>query len=538
MLLNFIPQFLPLTYLFNYFFIYVFLVCKVNDYLFSSDIYSRLDLNLFSFDLLHFSWTHINYLFVLLPLFLLSTLYSNLLSSLRPTATLFLVYSALITSYILAWHATSFSTVELATVKMIFYNPLLVNSLNRYHPYLLYLSWLCIPILLMLYLHNIKKLTTISYPLKKLALGMVMVVTLTLSLGSWWAYQEGSWGGWWNWDPSEVFGLLIALLVLMSLHKMLFNGFTGISAHAMLPLLGVVLVYYSFMQVNFTLISHNFGFRDNDLLDIKNFYLILIGLVVTYIVRWLVSFSSIYSCLFYHVSCRNYKLLLVVLSYICVTTLFVPLLTLVNDFVWRLFSVNTSNSVVSYHVLSIVLATIYMFIYNSRVVTLAFTLLQFTWGTGNQLFLWLSLAIPTILRSKFHYTHYIFILVIVYNIELHGYFISLWSCSPVSFDASNVQALLYGKIRTCVDYPYLHLVHPSSHINDTSAISLYFTVPDTKNFSLLQSNSYTLQALTSDHNFLQYELASHEYSLSLISSLTLIFFISVALTLPNLVIMF
>ena len=71
----------------------------------------------------------------------------------------------------------------------------------------------------------------------------------------------------------------------MSLHKMLFNGFTGISAHAMLPLLGVVLVYYSFMQVNFTLISHNFGFRDNDLLDIKNFYLILIGLVVTYIVR-------------------------------------------------------------------------------------------------------------------------------------------------------------------------------------------------------------------------------------------------------------
>jgi len=536
MLLNFIPQLLPLAYLFSYFFMHVFLVCKVNDYLLSSDIYSRLDLNLFSFDLLHFSWTHINYLFVLLPLFLLSTLYSNLLSSLRLTATLIIIYSTLVTSYILAWHTMSFSTVELITAKMVFYNPLLVNALNRYHPYLLYLSWLYIPTLVMLYLHNVKKLTTISHPLKKLALGIAMIVTLTLSLGSWWAYQEGSWGGWWNWDPSEVFGLLIALLVLMSLHKMLFNGFTGVSAHAMLPLLGVVFIYYSFMQVNFTLISHNFGFRDNDLLDIKNLYLILIGLALTYIVRWLVSFSSIYSCLFYHVSRRDYKLLLIMLSYVCVMALFVPLLTLVNDFIWRLFSINASNSAISYHVLSTVLATIYMFIYNSGLVTLIFILLQFTWGTGNQLFLWLALAIPIILRNKFYYAHYIFILVIVYNVELHGYFISLWSCSPTSFDASNAQAFLYGKIRTCIDYPYLHLVHLSSHANDTSAISLYFTVPDTKNFSLLQSNSYTLQALTSDHSFLQYELASYEYSLSLISSLTLIFFIIAVLILPNLVI--
>jgi cytochrome c biogenesis factor len=536
MLLNFIPQFLPLAYLLSYFFIYVFLACKVNDYLFSSDIYSRLDLNLFPFDLLHFSWTHINYLFVLLPLFLLSTLYGSLLSSLRLAATFILIYSTLGISYTLAWHTMSFSTVELITVKMVFYNPLLINALNRYHPYLLYLSWLYIPALLMLYLHNIKKLTTISYPLKKLALGMTIIVALTLSLGSWWAYQEGSWGGWWNWDPSEVFGLLIGLLVLMSLHRILFNGFTGVSAHTMLPLLGIAFIYYSFMQVNFTLISHNFGFRDNDLLDIKNFYLILIGLVFTYIVRWLVNFSSVYSRLFYHVSRRNYKLLLVMLSYVCATALSVPLLTLVNDFIWRLFSVNASNSAISYHVLSIVLVIIYMFTYNSRLVTLVFILLQFAWGTGNQLFLWLALAIPIILRNKFYYAHYIFIFVIVYNIELHDYFISLWSCSPTSFDASNAQAFLYGKIRTCVDYPYLHLVHMSSHINDTSAVSLYFTVPDTKNFSLLQSNSYTLQALTSDHSFLQYELASYEYSLSLISSLTLMFFIIVALIFSNLVI--
>ena len=31
-------------------------------------------------------------------------------------------------------------------------------------------------------------------------------------MGGLWAYQEGSWGGWWDWDISEVFGLFIYLV--------------------------------------------------------------------------------------------------------------------------------------------------------------------------------------------------------------------------------------------------------------------------------------------------------------------------------------
>jgi cytochrome c biogenesis factor len=47
----------------------------------------------------------------------------------------------------------------------------------------------------------------------------IILIIITLFMGSWWALQEGSWGGWWNWDPSEVFGLLFLLAYLYLIHN-------------------------------------------------------------------------------------------------------------------------------------------------------------------------------------------------------------------------------------------------------------------------------------------------------------------------------
>jgi hypothetical protein len=262
----------------------------------------------------------------------------------------------------------------------------------------------------------------------------------------------------------------------------------------------------------------------------------LITILLAYTTRWLVSISLRHSFLFYHISFKNYRLSLAILSYVGIITLSAPLFTLLNDFLWRLLSINASNNVVSYHVLSMILATLYMFMYNSQLAVTAFTILQFVWGTDNQFLLWLVLSIPFTLLNKFRYSHYIFIFVIVYNIELHGYLMSLWSSSPVSFDIRNAAAFLHDKTCACIDYPYSHLVHLSDYANDVSSIGLYFTVPDTKNFSLLQSSFYTFQALTSDHNSLHYSLVNYEYSLSFASSLILVFFITSALTMPNFII--
>jgi hypothetical protein len=82
-----------------------------------------------------------------------------------------------------------------------------------------------------------------------------------LALGSWWAFQEGTWGGWWNWDSSEVFGLEFFLLILYVTHTYwkssdLLAWSISISCQFL-----AVLITYFFIQLNFDLVSHNFGVK-------------------------------------------------------------------------------------------------------------------------------------------------------------------------------------------------------------------------------------------------------------------------------------
>ena len=44
-------------------------------------------------------------------------------------------------------------------------------------------------------------------------------MTLGITLGSWWAYYELGWGGWWFWDPVENISLLPWLLTTALLHS-------------------------------------------------------------------------------------------------------------------------------------------------------------------------------------------------------------------------------------------------------------------------------------------------------------------------------
>ena len=44
-------------------------------------------------------------------------------------------------------------------------------------------------------------------------------LTLGISLGSWWAYYELGWGGWWFWDPVENSALIPWLLCTALIHS-------------------------------------------------------------------------------------------------------------------------------------------------------------------------------------------------------------------------------------------------------------------------------------------------------------------------------
>ena len=87
-----------------------------------------------------------------------------------------------------------------------FLNLSLINKLNGVHPILLYIA------LITLYKNNfIKKLFFYkSY--------FYFMIIISLFLGGYWANQEISWGGWWNWDPIEFILLGFSNLFLIYIH--------------------------------------------------------------------------------------------------------------------------------------------------------------------------------------------------------------------------------------------------------------------------------------------------------------------------------
>jgi hypothetical protein len=87
------------------------------------------------------------------------------------------------------------------------------------------------------------------------------VLTPLITLGGWWAYQEGNWGGWWNWDPSETFAFLLTLRILFLWHN--YTPFISTNERFLSGLNNslILLCIFLFIQINFAIVSHNFGLR-------------------------------------------------------------------------------------------------------------------------------------------------------------------------------------------------------------------------------------------------------------------------------------
>lgn len=167
-----------------------------------------------------------------------------------------------------------------------FINHLLANSLNKYHPYIFYISlWIYLNTLNYLSLNTVLKNYFYKVPLFD-NLRIYNIISLLLNftalfMGSWWAFQEGTWGGWWNWDSSEVFGLSIGLYILFNMHIRLdLKHVTSLILEYKIYVMCIILCY-SFIQLNFELASHNFGskyhfFNNNNFLLIQHTFISLV----------------------------------------------------------------------------------------------------------------------------------------------------------------------------------------------------------------------------------------------------------------------
>jgi hypothetical protein len=244
-------------------------------------------------------------------------------------------------------------------------NNLLTNSINKYHPLIFYASTI----------HLFRSFSVASRS-ESSPKWEILAIAFTLALGSWWASQEGSWGGWWNWDPSEVFGLLIMLNILVLGHRSLRGSRMSTAAFSKISSSLLIFLVYLFIQLNFDIVSHNFGNKVNTYISSFNLLLLLSVLALLLNISVYLAASdgfrknlTLFPRLF-SLGARGGgpriqssanllpRVYITLLTLVLVTSSFS---LLVNDFLWKFMTINVVNYFVDYSVLVNLLALVVIF---------------------------------------------------------------------------------------------------------------------------------------------------------------------------------
>ena len=109
-------------------------------------------------------------------------------------------------------------------------NPLLQDSGMALHPPLLYFGYvgLAVPFAFALVvLIKGEMVTAWLHWVRIWVLATWICLTLGITLGSWWAYNELGWGGWWFWDPVENASFMPWLIVTALIHSLIVNQQRG-----------------------------------------------------------------------------------------------------------------------------------------------------------------------------------------------------------------------------------------------------------------------------------------------------------------------
>lgn len=100
------------------------------------------------------------------------------------------------------------------------FNPILQDIFLLFHPPILFVGYIGT---LICYLWTLDKFALNEFPLiQKLIFFLFTILSIGILLGSWWAYNELGWGGWWFWDPVENISLIPWLLMIITFH--IFNN--------------------------------------------------------------------------------------------------------------------------------------------------------------------------------------------------------------------------------------------------------------------------------------------------------------------------
>lgn len=388
------------------------------------DLLFRLDLNDTILNSYNFFWTSVTFLsLVYIILLLIFDVYywGSKFFFLKLSLLAFLVWLGLGVGDFYGSN-NNFSQIELNLSAI---NTLLLNTLNKYHPFLLYLSVFS----LLSSLAYIPKYTKLNFGLNyflsifRLLIVSVLLLSFTaLYLGGWWAFQEGTWGGWWGWDPSEVLGLLLFLISLQFFH----SGFDLeklISWRFRLLLFITLLVYsYYFLQLNFELTSHSFGSRFTYFFNSNLMYLELLFLTLLLV--------HIYTKIYLFFIFRIQSLLKSNLSQILNTSevswlkVLVFIITLLvgfstynviwHYFMWNFFQINLFNlGVFLYCLITFLIHLVLLVTHFGSIIVLMFGSLWLVFQPIPLYWFWTSLVLIRV--SFFTLVHFILLLTTLIN---------------------------------------------------------------------------------------------------------------------------
>jgi cytochrome c-type biogenesis protein CcmF len=147
--------------------------------------------------------------------------------SLVSLSSFFSVLINLIFLLFLFFFSNPFSLHEAKITNGLGLNPVLQDIALIIHPPILYLGYVILAVIYAYILAlklRAKAKADWSY-LSGLIKSSFFFLTFGIILGSWWAYRELGWGGYWFWDPVENLALIIWLFNLMLLHIYLANQY-------------------------------------------------------------------------------------------------------------------------------------------------------------------------------------------------------------------------------------------------------------------------------------------------------------------------
>lgn len=149
-------------------------------------------------------------------------------------------------------------------------NPLLQDKSMVLHPPILYTGYLIFSYIFFAANESIKYL-------KRAYQAGFFILTLGIMLGSYWAYYELGWGGFWYWDPVEVISLIPWMLYILGFHLLKSENNANILRYLSICAWPLVLFCFALVRSGVLSSVHSFA---NDSSFLINFFVFFICTVL------------------------------------------------------------------------------------------------------------------------------------------------------------------------------------------------------------------------------------------------------------------